>query len=286
MSRCSHWATLGVVVASLLSPLSTRADAIGFGTGPVSALYLTADNQQHILEIQGNTVKTFAAQKPGENVIAVSTDLGVQTVNGNNPGYLGSQYSLGLVPTGTTYALPAVGGTSADGTTDGIHNYFLNYVAGPFLVEVTRTDRSWRNPTVLFSIPGDPEGITYDASNQSLWVSEELGSQVSDYTLGGKLLSTFSTGHSFNTALALDPADGTLWLDNSFGPGVRLEQYSKSGLLLSKFSYNTLDAFDGGEFAFAAPVPLPGAMRAAMMLFGGIGAAKLLGRSRRAARVA
>jgi len=171
-------------------------------------------------------------------------------------GYLagsnGGQYTLGGAPTGTIYSLPI--GEAFDSTSDGSHNYLVDWGTG----NVYQTARDFTNPVLLFNAGVQNLGITYDAANNSLWISGEYGTTyVTDYSLSGTLLSSFSTGHDYNDALALDPADHTLWLVNN-NSGY-LEQYSQTGLLLSTGPY--VGATHGGEFNLApATTPEPGTL--------------------------
>jgi PEP-CTERM motif-containing protein len=128
---------------------------------------------------------------------------------------------------------------------------------------VYQTARDFTNATYLFTSTGTYNlGITYDAANNSLWISAWGGTTVTDYSLSGTVLSSFDTGHYFNGALAMDPATHTLWLvddENSF----KLEQYSTAGVLLSSGPYVGYTL--GGEFDLGAtPTPEPGTI----MMFG------------------
>ena len=96
---------------------------------------------------------------------------------------------------------------------------------------VIATDLNWQNPVVLFSVPGalngQLEGVTYDPTNNSLSISPiATEANISEYSLTGTLLSSFSTGGLNFSALAFDPADGTLWASLS-GTNL-LYQYSTS----------------------------------------------------------
>ncbi len=101
-------------------------------------------------------------------------------------------------------------------------------------------------------------GITYDKTNNSLWISGWGNTIVTDYSLSGTVISSFDTGHNENGALAMDPATHTLWLvddENTFS----LEQYSTAGVLLSTGPYVGYSL--GGEFDMgAAPTPEPGTL--------------------------
>jgi hypothetical protein len=236
--------------------------------GPTSPLYLTCTVtlrcNKVITVVQGNAViNTFpevyiVGPDVTEDPIAVSGD--VRTV-GICCGNVGGQYTLAGTPTGTYYALPAIMRNAIDSTSDGTHNYLVDSVYGI----VYQTARDFTNPTALFGVGQYNMGITFDASNNSLWISGGYNSSmVSDYSLNGTLLSSFSTGHYLNAALALDPADHTLWLVND--QDGNLEQYSKAVVLLS--TGPTVGYALGGEFNLeATPTPEPGTF---LMLGSGI----------------
>jgi hypothetical protein len=82
-----------------------------------------------------------------------------------------------------------------------------------------------------------------------LWLSGYGTSTIEDRSLDDQLLSSFTVGHIQNGALALDPADGTLWMGTSSSLGT-FQQYSRSGQLLSSQFYPSLAASGilGGEF--------------------------------------
>lgn len=220
----------------------TFAGVAQAGPGPISPLYLTYVNGgSNIVVVQGNSViNTFPQAYGGlgiERPIAVWGDV---RTTGYTSGTIGGQYTLGGTPTGTSYVLGAGIRRADDATSDGFHNYVLDYRGGT----VYQTARDFSNPTALFNPAGfGYSGITYDAANNSLWISGLLNSTVVDYSLNGTLLSSFSTGHSGNLALALDPADHTLWLVGNAG---NLEQYSTAGVLLSTGPY--VGGAFGGEF--------------------------------------
>ncbi len=228
------------------------------GAGPSSSLYLTytADlNGGHsIVVVHGNSMTSFAEAYdfPDEVPIAVAGDV---RTSGNSSTTIGGQYSLSGTPTGTTYVLPSVFSSAYDSTTDGAHNFLVDYTFGG----VYQTARDFTNPVALFTSGGLYNlGITYDRANNSLWISEWGGTTVTDYSLSGTVISSFDTGHYFNGALAMDPATHTLWLvddENTFN----LEQYSTAGVLLSTGPYVGYTL--GGEFDLGAtPTPEPGTL--------------------------
>ncbi|HEY4934664.1 MAG TPA: PEP-CTERM sorting domain-containing protein [Terriglobales bacterium] len=228
------------------------------GPGPTSPLYLTytfdRNGGNSIVVVQGNSFTSFAEAygAPDEVPIAVAGDV---RTSGNSSTTIGGQYSLAGTPTGTTYVLPAIPSTAYDSTTDGSHNYLVDYTYGG----VYQTARDFTNPVALFTSTGLYNlGITYDPANNSLWISGWGNTTVTDYSLSGTVITSFDTGHYFNGALAMDPATHTLWLvddENTF----TLEQYSTAGVLLSSGPYVGYSL--GGEFDMGAtPTPEPGTL--------------------------
>ena len=239
-------AALGLL--TLLAAPAARAQAPPAGSGPVSKLYLTAGEQGHNFIIQGSTVTQSNVAVGKEYAIAVSGD--VRTLIPSSEGSTGgANYDLNFTDTGGRYTSTF---NFFDGTTDGTHNYSVNYNIGS--ENVYQTGRNWQTSVALFQVPEAYLGITYDRTNNSLWISNFNGTTVSDYSLTGTLLSSFNTTFSSITCLALDPADNTLWMGSQSTEGT-FYQYSKGGVFLQSDTYaalanqNTL----GGEFNIAAP---------------------------------
>jgi hypothetical protein len=223
--------------------------------GPTSPLYLTynvnLNGGYNIDVVQGNTITSFPEVygAPYEIPIAVSGDVRTTSYS---PGSAGGQYSLAGVPTGTSYVLPSVvSGTAYDSTTDGSHNYLVDYFNGG----VYQTARDFTNPTLLFSTGAGLLGITYDGANHSLWIVPFEGSTLTDYSLSGQVLSSFNISDQISGGLAWNPQDGTLWMVS--GITGDLVQYSTAGAFLStgpNVGYTL-----GGEFN-EGTVPEPGTL--------------------------
>ena len=223
-----------------------------------SQYYLSAGDQQNMTVVQGGTVINAWTQANnscclGEYALAVFGD--VRTLaNGNPPAFgVGSQYTLGGTYTGITYAYPVPGAAFYDGTTNGSHNYSVDYATG----NVWQMDRDWSNPSLLFSTGQTLElGITWDASTNSFWTVGFGSGVVSNWTFGGGFISSFATGLSGAGSLAMDYADGSLWLSSQATAGT-LYQYSTSGTLTGASQgiagYNYL----GGEFNVGATSTVP-----------------------------
>lgn len=246
--------------ASALTALALLLSGAGLAlAGPVSPWYLTAGDQGTNWIIQGASATSYAQNQPGnlgEYAIAVGST--VRTLgNGNNGLGLGSEYTLAGVYTGNNYAYPNTSLRFYDGTRDATHNYSVDFGTG----RVYQMNLDWSNATLLFDTGfggGNALGITFDATNNSLWVSQWGGTTIGDFSLGGALLSSFSTTFSGISSLALDPADNTLWMGSQGTEGT-FYQYSKGGVLLSSPSYGALVGQNtlGGEFPFAAGPVVP-----------------------------
>jgi hypothetical protein len=121
----------------------------------------------------------------------------------------------------------------------------------------------------------DAGWITMNAADGTFWLSPWGGGGIVQHvTASGSLISSFNTGLPIVWGLALDPADGTLWMaDTSYN----LYQYSQPGILQQVYSNGALAGGQpyGMEFD-TTPVPEPGTIGVLA-----IGAAALLARRRR-----
>ncbi|MBS0264515.1 MAG: hypothetical protein JSS02_21450, partial [Planctomycetes bacterium] len=140
-----------------------------------------------------------------------------------------------------------------DGTSDGTHNYTINYLTG----EVIALGLDWGGPVVsqfTTGILGDL-GITYDAWHDSLWIQNFYTGRVTEYTLQGHILTSFLTDSTnYNrSALAMD-VDHTLWYAD-FNTNT-IVHYSTAGEYLGSSDYAGLLFAFGGEIA-VVPEPTP-----------------------------
>lgn len=176
-----------------------------------------------------------------------------------------AEFDLAYNATGPTYAGFPEYSQMLDGTTDGVGtNYAVSWNNAGVIV----FDANFENASVLFAPSGDPIGITYDQSDDTLWLVNDDTGDIENYTLGGSFVDSFSPGlDGRECCLAYDPADDTLWL--STNGSNTFYQYSKAGSELDSVTIagwepsNTWGAEiqlgEGGPIG-AEPVPGPGAI--------------------------
>ncbi len=271
--------------------LAMTAGSVHAGPGPIGTYYGTqfsdASGNTSLIAIQGSSyVANVAAFTMQEGPIAVFPDSGAIRTTGYQLGDSGGQYfsspSLNVSWDGTTYKNTfAPSGFTYDGTTDGTRNYTVDYISG----DVITTDTSWGGaPTTLFNVGVHYMlGITYDFSNNSLWMQNYSTGQILDFSLTGNLLASFFVQSSANgyAALAMD-VDHTLWYEN-YGTGV-LQHYATDGTYLGSADYSA----DGMAYVLGAEIapPINGVPEPSTVLAAGFGVLTIgaLVRRRRAAR--
>jgi hypothetical protein len=233
-----------IAVASTLF-LAGAANAVG----PQSPLFLTAGANSNNWGVQGPIAFSGSQQYGSEYPIAVFNNK-IRTL-GTFTGSFGAEYNTNLTFDGTSFTNQFGGGVNVyDGTTDAVSkNYTVDYNSG----DVYATDLNWSNPQFLFTTAPGFLGITYDPTDNSLWLSNFNCNVLEHRTLFGTLMSSFTTPFTAITCLALDPADNTLWMGSQSTQGT-FYQYSKAGVQLSTVFYGSLTTQNtlGGEFQNSA----------------------------------
>lgn len=221
--------------------------AAATATAQTSEYFLMTGDQATFHVIQNGVVVRSWGPAPGSDnyqyPIAVAGTLRAMA---KDPGDIGAEYDLAGNDLGTRYTNPGGSvGNSWDGTTDGGSNYTIDSTG-----MVHRFDRNWANPTSLFDA-GGTGSLTYDPGSQTLWVSQFSSQTITQYTFSGVTVSSFSTGHTQNMALAMDHADGTLWLHDRTTQGT-FEQWTTTGTLLQRIAVAGMSGQNvlGGEMQF------------------------------------
>lgn len=228
---------LAAIAAFLALPVAARAQT--------SELFLMAGDQSTFNVIQNGTLLRSWTVAPGsaqyQYPIAVTN---VIRTTGANVNEIGADYDFNGTDLTLRYPHPAGTARCWDGTTDGANNYAIDNVGAVFQFQ-----GDWTNPVLLFSV-ATFGGITYDPTNNSLWVSLWTGNTITNYTMTGTVISSFNAGHQRNMALALDPADGTLWLHDRNVTGT-YEQWSRTGTMLNRIAVPGMTGQNclGGEFS-------------------------------------
>lgn len=251
--------------------------------GPVSTLYLASFTTARIYSIQGDAVSAGAPTYCNHCEVPIAVDGDIRTLS--TSGGTGGQYRLDGSQTGVTYGpgLAANAGVIlSDGTTDGLRNYAVSIQSGGGLSAVYAFGRDWSDGHQLFAIDFriDADGITYDPTNQSLWITGTYSFDnvtyglMRNYALDGTLLTQFYAGEYGGAGLAMDYADGTLWTTR--GPTQYFDQYTRDGTLLQTVSYAALlgqGGRHGIEFDLAGdtrtlPEPASGLLAALALALG------------------
>lgn len=209
--------------------------------GPVGSYYASLSGAR-IAVVQGNAmVNSWAAQNGCEWSINVYND--VRTNPAGNGCGAGAKYTLGGSYTGVNYAEEVSGYQDTDdSTTDGQYNYTVSYATGA----VIRTDRDFLGATTLFNAGSSSLGITYDETDNSLWIIGFSSNVLRHYSMTGTLLNSLTLSSNVTGGLALDHLDQTLWMVDTSGTMV---QFSKTGQFLQ--SGLTIGYTLGAEFDFA-----------------------------------
>ena len=215
---------------------------LGLPVAPQSPLYLTMNGGLGI--VRGGRLTVFPYNPATASSIAVSSDLGVQTMAGIPPWTTGGSFRLD----GSPVSAPSIVNEGLccfyDGTTDGDFNYAPR--ADSTLLEpmgsrplapaaLYRFERDWSNPQPYFLLEQGGVyylGVAYSARSHSFWLARQVrdGSVIEQWSRDGKRLSTpVNLAAASLSGIAVDPRDGTLWVVRNAGGVMRLENFDGSG---------------------------------------------------------
>lgn len=223
------------------------ASTVATATAQVSEYFLMTGDQATFHVVQnGVLVRSWGIAAGTDDYQYPIAVAGTVRAMGADTADIGAEYDLNGNDLGTRFVQPGSPvGRCWDGTTDGLNNYAID--TGGM---VWRFDHAWANPAALFDA-GGIGSVTYDPVNQTLWVGQFGTSTITEYSLGGTVVSSFTTGHTKNMALALDHADGTLWLHDRNAQGT-FEQWTRSGTMLQRIAVAGMSGENvlGGEMQY------------------------------------
>ena len=224
--------------------------AAGSALAQTDAYYVTDGDVQRGVRIQNGAIDLQWNLTDNQYPLAITGTIKIYgTYNFNT----GAEYDLNGNPTGVTY--PFVGGSGAflDGTTD---SQSRNWACSFNDAGIWQFTQNWASPTLAFSVPSLPEGITYDSTSDHLWVarSQAAGASqnlIEEYTTAGQLVSSFVYDANPSNrlgGLAWEPSSGTLW--GFYNGQNTVVQFSEAGDLLQSIQVSGLASNNwGGEFS-------------------------------------
>lgn len=215
-----------------------------------SELYLTDVDDPRCFVVQdGSIVRSFNRVNTADGPGLVVQDT-IKMI-GQDPGQTGFEYDTDGNMLSGSYTNPGYD-SLYDGATDGVKNWTIAHNDFDVDFAVLKADADWQDMEILFVPERRSSGITYDANNDSLWITNNIGGvdRVQQFDLAGNLISEFNAVHSGGGyGIAWDPADDTLWIPGAYGTASQLFQYDKSGNLLQSFAVSGLPGrILGAEF--------------------------------------
>lgn len=236
--------------------LTAMLGLAGAAAGQTDQYYVTDGDSHRCVRMQGGGINLQFDLTDNQYPLAIGSTIKIYgTYNFNT----GAEYDLDGNPTGVTYPFVGGGGQFLDGATDGGGR---NWACSFNDAGIWQFDQDWGGPSLAFSVPSLPEGVTYDPSTDHLWVarSQAAGASqnlIEEYTTGGALVSSFvysNNGGDRLGGLAWEPSSGTLW--GVYNGQNTVVNFSEAGKLLNSFQVNGLASNNwGGEFAMRIPVP-------------------------------
>lgn len=248
MKRLAHFALVAALGLSAASAWAQRSE-----------LYLTTyENTKAYVVQNGTIIRQFDRTRPNDGpALVVQNTI---KMFGQAGGAVGREYDLNGNLLSGQYPNPGFV-DCYDGATDGRRNWTIAHNDFNNNFAVIAADADWGNPQVSFVPVRRSSGITYDPTDNSLWITNNVGGsdRVQHYDLNGNLLGEFAIGYisGGGYGIALDYADGTLWIPGAFSTAGRLYQYDKQGNLLQTVTVQGLNTnVLGAEFQIPEPAGL------------------------------
>jgi hypothetical protein len=223
-----------------------------------SELYLTSysSTQAYVVK-NGQIVRQFQRTAANDGP-ALVVDATIK-MYGQSTGGVGREYDFNGNLLAGVYPNPGFI-DCYDGATDGTRNWTISHNDFSNNFAVLVGDANWGSMQIAFVPINRSSGIAYDATDGTLWISNNSGgsNQVEHYTTAGVLLGSFPVGlqSGGGYGIALDPLDQTLWLPGAFGTAGQLHQYTKSGTLLGVVNVPGMTTnVLGAEFRRTLPPP-------------------------------
>jgi hypothetical protein len=223
--------------------------AAGSALAQTDAYYVTDGDAQRGVRTQGGAIDLQWNLTDNQYPLAIA---GTIRIYGTYDSNTGAEYDLDGNPTGVTYPFVGGAGQFLDATTDAQSR---NWACSFNDAGIWQFTRNWASPTLAFSVPSLPEGITYDSTSDHLWVarSQSAGASqnlIEEYTTAGQLVSSFvydaNSGNRLG-GLAWEPSSGTLW--GFYNGQNTVVQFSEAGELLQSIQVPGLASNNwGGEF--------------------------------------
>ena len=235
---------VAAAIICLFSPMQAMAQTFYLTSGDAGTSYIIDLNTGSFTSFSTGTQNSAYALGVTNSILL--SDISNSTV---------VEYSLAGVPTGNTWAGPGGFSQMLDGTTNGQGAY---YGASWSSTGVTVSDNTFTNTTLLFNPGFAVIGITYDSSDNTLWLVNDNDNNVYHYTLAGSQISSFTPGLSGRECcLAYDGVSDTLWMSTN-GSNV-ISNFSKNGTLLGSVTVTGMSPGNtwGGEIALGAVVVVP-----------------------------